>query len=384
MKVWEKNYFYTLLLFVIFFFACIMIIVQTSFSAMLTTERDSAMNQTHFISRAVASDISALENRNADSSHALDNIISSYVNHYKKLGITISLFDSEGTLFSNNEVETSTYALENAMICTIETIDSSKYINIINALQETSGTYYLVYIKNIDDIYYSQNRRTAFLVALSVGVAIILACGLYFTLNRLYRPLNNLAHELRTPLTSIQGYAQYLQIAALGDKERYKATQFIIDESHRLAEITNNLLIMANVREGRIEKSKVNIKTVFESTKMAFKNVDYNIEQKYFSCNQALIQSLVNNLVSNAVKATTEKQNVMLKAYDNIIEVADHGKGMSAEKLSHANNPFARSKTGSGLGIPLCHQIVKLHKAKLMFSSTLGEGTTAKITFTTR
>ena len=384
MKVWEKNYLYTLLLFVIFFFACIMIIVQTSFSAMLTSERDSAMNQTHFISRAVASDISALENRDADSSQALSNIIFPYFVHYEKLGITISLFDSSEIIFSSDEVDINSYTLENAMVCTIDTIDSRKYINIINALQGTSGSYYLVFKKNIDDIYRAHSRRTAFLVSLSVGVSIILACGLYFTLKRLYRPLNNLAHELRTPLTSIQGYAQYLQIAALSEKERYEATQYIIDESHCLAEITNNLLIMANLREGSIAKNKVNIKNVFDSTKMTFEGVDYTIVQKYFLCDQALIQSFVNNLVSNAIKASSNNQIIYLKAYDNIIEVTDHGKGMSAEVLSHANNPFAKSKGGSGLGIPLCHQIAKLHKAKLTFSSSLGKGTTAKLTFTSR
>ncbi len=383
MKVREKNYLYTLVLFIVFFFACILIIVQTSFSAMLDTQRENDMNQAYFISRAIAADISALESRQTDTTPALRNVVSLYSNYYRKTGITISLINNEGDTIPGIGTANIDSTPENAMVCSIQKNDEGKYINIINPLQETSKDYYLIYDKNVDSLYKSHNRRTAFLVVLSVGVSVILACGLYFTLKRLYRPLNNLAHELRTPLTSIQGYAQYLQIAALSEKERYSATQFIIDESRRLSEITNSLLVMANVREGSITEKKINIKEVFDSTKMAFKDVEYTVQQKYFFGDQTLLQSLVNNLVSNAVKASPEGDVISLKAYDNIIEVTDHGKGMSEKELLRANTPGHQAKGGSGLGIPLCHQIAKLHIAKLSFESTPGEGTTARITFTT-
>ena len=384
MRVWEKNYFYTLVLFVVFFFVCILIIVQTSFSAMMDTQRENDMNQAHFISRAIAADISALESRQADTTAALRNVVSLYSVYYGKTGISISLINNEGDIIHGSEEGNMKFTPDNAMVCSIQKKDTGKYINIIAPLQETSNDYYLIYEKNINALYHSHNRRTAFLVALSVGVSVILACGLYLTLKRLYRPLNNLAHELRTPLTSIQGYAQYLQIAALSEKERYSATKFIIDESRRLSDITSSLLIMANLREGSITYNKINIKEVFDSTEMTFKHVEYSVQQKNFFGDQTLLQSLVNNLVSNAVKASAEDNTIYLKAYDNIIEVTDHGKGMSEETLLHANNPSRQAKGGSGLGIPLCHQIAKLHKAKLSFESTPGEGTTARITFTTR
>ena len=384
MRVWEKNYLYTLILFIVFFFACILIIVQTSFSATLNTQRENDMNQAHFISRAIAADISALESRQADTTPALRNVVSLYSNYYSKTDIAISLINNEGDIIKENEITNIAFTPENAMVCSIRKDGKDKYINIINPLHETSKDYYLIYDKNINTLYQSHNRRTAFLVALGVGVSVILACGLYITLKRLYRPLNNLAHELRTPLTSIQGYAQYLQIAALSEKERYSATQFIIDESRRLSEITNSLLVMANVREGSITEKKINIKEVFDSTKMTFKDVEYTVQQKHFFGDQTLLQSLVNNLVSNAVKASAEEDTILLKSYDSTIEVTDRGKGMSEEELLRANNPGRQAKGGSGLGIPLCHQIAKLHKARLSFESSPGEGTTARITFTTR
>ena len=344
MRVWEKSYLYTLVLFVVFFFASILVIVQTSFSTMLSTQRESAMTQAQFISNAVAADISALEKRSADSPAALRNVASPYTGYYRKLDIGISITDPQGEILSGSTFDTSLSASENAMVCSIESEGGNKFVSITSPLQGTSDRYYFFYSKNITDIYSSHNRRTAFLVSLSVGICIILALGLFFTLSRLYRPLNNLAHELRTPLTSIQGYAQYLQLAALDEEERYKANQYIIDESLRLEEITNSLLVMANLREGSITKKKVDINTIFESAKMTFKCVEYEISQKYFFCDRSLMQSLVNNLVSNAVKASAGEQTVLLLAYEDTIEVIDHGKGMSAETLAHANNPAAKSR----------------------------------------
>lgn len=382
MRVWEKSYIYTLTLFVLIFFICIFIIYFSSFSASLSAERDAAMNEAHFISQAVSSDISALENRKADSDQALNNVFSAYANYYKKFGIYLTLLKGTDTIYSTNNVEINNFVYDNAMICKTASIDAHKYIHITNALQQTQARFSIIYLKSIDAVYSRQNNRTVFLVILSLCVSVILASVLYFTLRRLYRPLNNLAHELRTPLTSIQGYAEYLQIATLGEEERYAATQYIIDESRCLADITNNLLIMANLRDGKIAKKKVDITTIFESAKMTFRRVNYDIQQKNFLCDQALIQSLVNNLVSNAIKASKEHQYIILKTYNNTIEVTDIGKGMNADELSHANNP-SNIRGGCGLGIPLCHQITKLHSAKLIFESTLGRGTTAKIIFTT-
>ena len=384
MRVWEKSYLYTLVLFVVFFFASILVIVQTSFSTMLNTQRESSMTQAQFISNAIAADISALEKRSADSPEALRNVAASYADYYNRLGISVSLTDSQGTVLSGSTAVTGLSSSENAMVCSLVSEGSDKFISITSPLQGTSSRYYLFLSKKITGIYASHDKRTAFLVSLSVGICIVLAIGLYFTLSRLYRPLNNLAHELRTPLTSIQGYAQYLQLAALSEEERFKANQYIIDESLRLEEITNSLLVMANLREGSVTKKKVDIKTIFESAKMTFKRVEYEIGQKYFFCDRSLMQSLVNNLVSNAVKASADGQAVLLRAYEGTIEVVDHGKGMSAETLAHVNNPSVKSKGGSGLGIPLCHQIAKLHKARLSFTSAPAEGTTARITFTTR
>ena len=54
--------------------------------------------------------------------------------------------------------------------------------------------------------------------------------------------VDNMAHELRTPLTSIQGYAEYLEKAAVTEENRILAAKYIVSESVRLKKISDILL----------------------------------------------------------------------------------------------------------------------------------------------
>ena len=95
------------------------------------------------------------------------------------------------------------------------------------------------------------------------------------------------------------------------------------------------------------------------------------------------VKAMLGNLIGNAVKASAPDSPVYLTAKPGEIEIRDCGKGMNAEQLayvndpSHAKNPSVRS----GLGVPLCHEIAALHRAKLVFTSKEGEGTTATVRF---
>jgi two-component system OmpR family sensor kinase len=263
----------------------------------------------------------------------------------------------------------------------------AKYLCVNDTLAGPDGEYSLIYIKNISALYRSLRGQTAFLFSVGAAITVVFAFGLYFTLKSVYRPVGNLAHELRTPLTSIRGYAEYLQAAAATEEERYSASQYIIDESKRLSDVCDKLLILANLREGDIPFEKVDIKALFENAKMTFGHVEYEAETQYIRGNRTLLQSMINNLVSNALKACAPGDTVTLRCRGNMIEVTDHGCGISGELLSKVSKPgyspgISVKNNSSGLGIPLCHNIARLHNAQLTFTSAVNEGTTATITFT--
>ncbi|MEI9957044.1 MAG: ATP-binding protein [Ferruginibacter sp.] len=97
----------------------------------------------------------------------------------------------------------------------------------------------------------------------------------------------------------------------------------------------------------------------------------------------SLIEQVLINLIVNATEAVKEaaEPRIMLSAYINsnnkaIIKVADNGIGISEELMDKIFIPFfSTRKTGSGIGLSLCKQIMMLHKGNIKVQSVEGEGT---------
>ena len=241
-------------------------------------------------------------------------------------------------------------------------------------------------MKSADTAVETSLSQSLFSAILGTGVVLALCVLLYFTLKKINQPVDRLAHELRTPLTAIVGYADALMIAKLTEQQRYNATRYILDESKRLADISEKLLTISSLRERGANRENVDIEALFAHTQKTYAQVTYSVQWKRLTGDKVLLQSLINNLVANAIKASPEGTAVELTAQDGQIIVRDHGKGMSAQQLEYANHPkrSANPLNRSGLGLPLCHEIAKLHKAALHFESEAGKGTQAIITFTIR
>jgi two-component system phosphate regulon sensor histidine kinase PhoR len=101
-----------------------------------------------------------------------------------------------------------------------------------------------------------------------------------------------------------------------------------------------------------------------------------------------LMRSLLINLLDNAAKASCPGQAITLRAYDNIIEVTDHGAGIPPQEIGRVTEPFymvdrsrSKAKGGSGLGLALVKAIADAHDAEMHITSTLEKGTTVQICF---
>ena len=99
------------------------------------------------------------------------------------------------------------------------------------------------------------------------------------------------------------------------------------------------------------------------------------------------------NLISNAVKFTPAGGRIRIesrRAADGgiVLRVADTGVGIAADELAEVLKPFVQSRDterrrvqGTGLGLPLAEQLVKLHDGTMTLASTRGEGTTVTVHF---
>jgi len=216
------------------------------------------------------------------------------------------------------------------------------------------------------------------------------------------RFIDNLAHELRTPLTTIRGYAEYLKNANINEDDKITSIDYIVSEAVRIEEMAVKLLDLALLRNNSIELVVIDVPDLFNavksklSLKLSTKNIslEINCGQGSIMGDRVLLESMLYNLLDNAIKASQEGASIFLSnTMENgncTVVIQDFGKGMSEEHIEKLKEPFyridkarSRSEGGTGLGLALCEQIAELHKAGLVFSSETGKGTTTKISFTT-
>ena len=101
-----------------------------------------------------------------------------------------------------------------------------------------------------------------------------------------------------------------------------------------------------------------------------------------------LMESLLVNLIDNAMKASKEGDTIYVEAAGTCILVEDHGRGIPAEEIPKITEAFymvdksrSRKEGGAGIGMALCQKIITLHQGELKIDSKLGEGTVMRLYF---
>lgn len=214
--------------------------------------------------------------------------------------------------------------------------------------------------------------------------------------------INNMSHEMRTPLATIYGYAELIRNTSMDEDERSEALEEIMRESKRLLSLREELMTLSLLKEEDREKECVRIDELFEGIRKRFRFIpkDKNIELKTdfqaetVYANEILLESLLTNLIQNAVRACMpeegekepEKKEICVRSEEagdkTIITVTDNGRGMSEEALRRIGQPFyrvdkARSRAmgGAGLGLAVCRAIAENQGGRLDFRSEPGKGT---------
>lgn len=212
--------------------------------------------------------------------------------------------------------------------------------------------------------------------------------------------LGSLAHEMKTPMTSVIGYADTLLHVNVKEGQRERALLHICEESRRLERLGSKLMKLIGMYD--------NDSILLEKTDMAalFVRVEemvrQSLEQKEIrlriSCrmeeqrvDRDLMESLLVNLIDNAVKASKSKDTIFLEGKGNTVTVRDQGCGIAAEELARVTEAFymvdkarGRKAGGCGLGLSLCSRIAQLHGARLVITSEEGKGTSVSVQFEER
>ena len=210
-----------------------------------------------------------------------------------------------------------------------------------------------------------------------------------------------LSHEMRTPLTSIIGYSDTLRHVKLKDEQKDRALEHINREGKRLEALSGKMLQMLGLYQNHAIQMEMtmagdllNHVIDMEKEQAEKKAVHLKMECEAFSMKMdpALMESLLINLIDNALKATDAGGSIWVKAYEKagkkIFEVSDTGMGIPEEELGKITDAFymvdksrSRKEGGSGLGLALCVKVAEIHGGCLKIESRQREGTTVRAIF---
>lgn len=209
----------------------------------------------------------------------------------------------------------------------------------------------------------------------------------------------NISHDMRTPLTVIRMFAEMIQTVS-GDNppKRAEHLERIQTEAEKLNGMINDTMDLARLQSGtqEVKMKSFDLAHLIEST-VSSSAIRYDgsaigmemyVEQRlYVNADRKLISRVLQNYISNAVKFSMDEKRIVIRAYRNgdeiRTEVQDFGPGIASDDIPnvwtryYTVDPYGNNKYGTGLGLNIVSEIMKLHDgANYGVDSELEKGST--------
>lgn len=217
----------------------------------------------------------------------------------------------------------------------------------------------------------------------------------------------NMSHELRTPLNAIIGYSQALQaelFGSIGGDRNKEYVTVIHDSGTHLSRIIGDILDLSKIEAGEefLKEETFEIQDTMEECRRMLHDqvakagltldVDVPDDAPMLVADRLRVKQVLINLLSNAVKFTPSGGSIKLGAHIDdgaiVLTVTDTGCGIAPEEMELVMEPFGqtgetytREHDGTGLGLPLVKSLMRLHDGDIALQSTVGQGTTALVSF---
>ncbi|MEN6298313.1 MAG: ATP-binding protein, partial [Anaerolineaceae bacterium] len=200
-----------------------------------------------------------------------------------------------------------------------------------------------------------------------------------------------LAHEINNPLTAIIANTQLLQRDIDPQDDKRELVDLIAKAGYRAAQVVRNLLDLARKEQYVFEPTDVN-KTIRNA--LALLNHEFMARSinLVFEPDENLptitgspdhLQGVWLNLLTNAMDALDNNANEIhvsstFNGNEIRVIVSDNGKGIPPDRLNRIFEPFFTTKApgrGTGLGLSLCHRVIKQHGGHILVDSQINVGT---------
>lgn len=265
----------------------------------------------------------------------------------------------------------------------------------------------------------TQKLRNHWLIALVVAALLVLSLLILniSLLKRRKREMEEIArvkdryytilsHDLRNPMVAQQ---QVLQMLYKVTQEQALETQHevhasigkLLTNNGAQLELLGNLQELALLQLGKrkVQLTRLDLGALVSDTATnlrgtsALKNItiETHVQRTLVNADRETIRTVLRNLISNAIKFSHQGGTIEVGTVTNSFYVRDHGVGMSAQRVKELLDDNQNSKQilselgtsgehGTGIGIPLCIELVKLNNGQINIESELDKGTTVTVT----
>ena len=218
----------------------------------------------------------------------------------------------------------------------------------------------------------------------------------------------NVSHELKTPINVICSANQLIEMYLKNDtfennKQKLSNYSSIIKQNcFRLTKLINNIVDLSRSNSGflKLNLSNENIVDIVENIVISVSEYvksnkqtiifDTNVEEKIIACDSNMIERVMLNLISNAIKFSNPKGEIYVNIFDkgDVVEISvqDTGTGIEKKHLDlifqrfyQADKSLSRNAEGTGIGLSLIKTIVDLHGGKISVESEVGKGSIFKV-----
>ena len=213
--------------------------------------------------------------------------------------------------------------------------------------------------------------------------------------------ISSVSHELRTPLTAIKGWSE--TIDEIDDPEtRKKGMKIINKETERLSEMVEELLDFSRIQNGHFSLQRADLDIIAEvadavlvyEERARAEGITLTLEESdefaiVYGDKNRLRQVFI-NIIDNSIKYGKKGGHTVVSTVisgDSIrISFKDDGVGIAEDDLPRVKEKFYKANNtvrGSGIGLAVADEIIRIHSGSLDLDSKLGEGTTVSITLPT-
>jgi len=207
--------------------------------------------------------------------------------------------------------------------------------------------------------------------------------------------ISNVSHEIKTPLAVIQNFAKALQNKDLDNNKKQEYLNGLLIQTKKLSELISNILKLNKLENQQtlpefenfdlselVRICTLNFESLIEKKNL---ELECDIDEIIINSSESLIELVINNLISNAIKFTPNNGKIIVSLKDSpthaIIKIKDSGCGISKEVGSRIFEKFyqgdtTRSSEGNGLGLSLVKKVIDIIGGEISVESKVNIGST--------